>query len=60
MAKAFATKNTTVNLNGVIEIEDKTIYISNQDGESKPLIDFLESFDNREVTLSVKEVVNLA
>ena len=40
--------------------DDNTIYIVNEDGEAKPISDFLGVFDNCEVTLSVNESIDLA
>lgn len=58
----FASKNTTVNLHGVLDVsvEDNIIYIVNEDGEAKALADYLNQFDNCEVSMSVKESVDLA
>lgn len=59
---SMATKKTTVSLKGVLDVnaDDNTIYIVNEDGEAKPISDFLGVFDNCEVTLSVNESIDLA
>ena len=62
MAKSFASKNLTVNFHGVLDVslDDNTIYIVNEDGEARALSEFLGMFDNCEVSVAVKEVVEMA
>lgn len=59
---SMATKKTTVSLKGVLNIDadEKIIYIVNEDGEATPISEYLEAFNNCEVSLSVNESIDLA